>query len=508
MRENRGAGGKTRVAARPFLRGVCLSLIGTVVAQTTAWGAPLFGDSRSYPVGTSPVGLVTGEFSGEDGLDLASGDEGGTVTILANRGDGVFELGGLVAVNTSRFSVTGIVSGQFNADNITDFALSANDSQNFPAFGGAAVIYRSTQTLYRYSPVAVAIGLFPTCITLADATGDGLPDLVTCDAAADGSGQLSVIARNNDNTLANTSTAIPLGNIVPTRVVGADIDHDCRPDLLVLDASGSAIWILYGRASGAMFDAPVTLSPVDAPSAAVVGQFDQHGLPGIAVASRLDGKLLFFAQTSARTFAAPVPYPVGVLPADLAAADFDGDQTLDVVTANNGSNDVTLLLGNGDGTFRTGETVRVGLGPVAIVEGDFDGNGKPDFATANQNDETFGPDSQSVSVVLNGVSPPFTPTPTLTPSRTPRRSPTPTRTPTFNPNASVTPVRTPTPTRPPTPTFGPPAGPGDTNCDGKFSEADVSTVVDRIFDGTSGCISGSVSAKDITLTIEQVTSAH
>lgn len=508
MRENRGAAGERRVATRRFLLGVGWALIGTVVVQTTAWGAPLFGDSRSYPVGTSPVGIVTGEFSDGNGVDLATADESNTVTILANRGDGVFDLGGRVGVNSDRFSLTGIVSGQFNGDAIADFALSADDSQNFPDFAGAAVIYRSTRNVYRYSPVAVSIGLLPSCITLADATGDGLLDLVTCDSAADGSGQLSVVPRNTDNTLANTSTAIPLGTIVPTRVVGADIDKDGRPDLLVLDGSGNAIWILYGRSSGAMFDAPVTLTAVDAPSAAVVAQFDLHGLPGIAVASRLDGKVLVFKQTSARTFAAPAAYPVGVFPAAIAAADFDGNQTQDVVSANSGSNDVTLLLGNGDGTFRTGETVRVGLGPVAIVADDFDGNGKPDFATANQADETFGPDSQSVSVVLNGVSPPFTPTPIRTPSHTPRRSETPTRTPSFNPNGSATPTRTPTATRTSTPTFGPPAGPGDTNCDGKFSEADVRTVIARVFDGTSGCINGPVSAKDITVTIKQVTSAH
>src|SRR5215470_747048 len=106
MRENRGAAGDIRVATRAFLLGAICWMVGTGVAQTTAWGAPLFGDSRSYPVGTSPVGVVTGEFDGAEGLDLATADEGNTITILSNRGDGVFDRGGRVPINTDRFSVT------------------------------------------------------------------------------------------------------------------------------------------------------------------------------------------------------------------------------------------------------------------------------------------------------------------------------------------------------------------------------------------------------------------
>jgi len=134
-------------------------------------------------------------------------------------------------------------------------------------------------------------------------------------------------------------------------------------------------------------------------------------------------------------------------PVDLGAADFDRNSTIDLVSANNHSNDVTLLLGNADGTFHPGETVQVGLGPDAIAVADLNGDGKPDFATANQDDETFGLNSQSVSVVLNGV--------TLI----------------------------------------------DANCDGIIDATDVETVIHRIFDGTSGCLTRPVTAADISLTI-------
>jgi hypothetical protein len=410
----------------------------------------VFGVQVKYPVGTSPVGITAGEFSATPGIDLATADEGNTVTILSNQGDGSFVRSGRVDVD-ARFTATAIVSGRFNDDMIDDFAISADDSESFPDFNGAVVIYRSTAT-FRYSPAPVTVGILPTCVTSGDLTGDDIPDLVSCGSEAD-AGLVSLLKGNLDGTFAG-ALGIPLANIIPSRLVVADLDHDApeRPDLIVLDPSNNAVWILYGRGPGPIFDPPVKLAQIDDPSAAVVAVFGHDTLPGIAVANRFNGQVVIFRQQSPRTFAAPVAYQLGLFPVDLVAANFDHDQsgTLDLVSANNGSSDATLLLGNEDGTFRHGETVAVGIGPVAVVAADFNGDSMPDFATANQDDETFGGNTQSVSVVLNGIT-------------------------RFDPN-----------------------------CDGVLDEADLSTVTARIFDGTSGCLTRPVTAADLTLTVQKV----
>jgi VCBS repeat protein len=464
--------------------------------HAACWGAPLFGEPRAYPVGTSPVGIAFGDVDGMPGPDLVTADEGNTLSVLTNHGDGVFDHGKPLRFST-RYTATGIVSGQLNGDTVSDFAISADDNEN-PDFNGAVVLFRSSAAL-QYTTTATTVGLFPTCITFADLTGDAIADLASCGSASDGSGLISLLPRNADNSFAAT-VGIALGDIFPNRLIVADIDHDARPDLLVLDTGGNAAWILYSRGAGPVFDPPVRLATIDAPAAAVIAPFGTDTLPDIAIVSRLDGAVLVFRQTEARVFSAPTAYPVGLFPVDLAAADFNHDDVLDFVSANNGSSDVTLLLGTADGGFRQAETVGVGDGPVAITVADLNGDQRPDFATANQDDERFGADVQSVSVVLNGVSPPFTPTPTG--SAVGSSTPTPTSTP---------PTSTPSPTPTPvigTPTITPtPAGPGDVNCDGRFNAGDLDSIIRLIFDPTAGCLDRPATAADIPFIIDLLSTA-
>jgi hypothetical protein len=426
-------------------------LAGTLMIRSAGWGAPLFGEPHAYPVGTSPVGIAVGEFSGTPGIDLATVEEGNTVTILTNDGKGTFARGGQIAI-AGQYVPTGIASGRFNNDLIDDFALSAEDTENLN-FNGAAVLYRSTAALH-YSATGVTVGLSPSCISFADITGDDVPDLLVCASAEDASGVLSVIPGRADGMFGAVS-ALSLGAVVPYRLVAVDIDHDAagRPDLLVVDMVGNAVWIFYGKDPGGLpgpaFEPPVKLASVTSPTAAVVAAFGQDTLLDIAVTSAASGsgQVLIFRQEAPRTFAKPVAYPVGAAPVALAAADLDGTGTPDLLSVNNHSSDVTVLLGNADGSFEPAETVAVGSGPVAIAVGDFNGDARPDFATANQDDETFGLNSQSVSIVLNSLI-------------------------LFDPN-----------------------------CDGKRDAADVATVTHRIFDRTSGCLDRPVTAADITLAV-------
>ena len=462
-------------------------------------GAPLFGDPRSYPVGTSPVGIAVGEFDAVPGTDLATADEGNTLTLLVNRGDGVFRGGAQISI-PDRYTPTGLVSGTVNTDSITDLAISATDTESAD-FSGAVLIYRSTGAL-QFGRTESTVGLFPTCIADGDLTGDSRLDFAVCDSAVDGSGHLSLLKQAADGTFVSPPNGVALGTIIASQLAVSDVDHDGFTDLLVADPVGNAIWVLYGTAAG-MFGPAVRIGSVDAPSAAVAVPFGSDTLPDIAVSSRHDSQVLVFRQQSRRVFGSATPYTVGLFPVDLASADFNGDGFRDLLVANNGSSDVTLLLGDAAGNFQRQETVSVGAGPVALAVADFNDDGKPDFATANQDDNTFGINIQSVSVVLYGVSPPFTPTatapPTVTPTstrvptvtRTPTRTRTPSHTPTPPKGSSATPTRT-------------PAGPADVNCDGHVDEGDIETIIRRIFDGTSGCLDREASAADIPFVLDEL----
>ncbi|MCK6556483.1 VCBS repeat-containing protein [Candidatus Binatia bacterium] len=456
-------------------------LVASVIGAP-AGAAPLFGDPRYYQVGTSPVGLVAGDFDGSPGLDLATANEDNTVSVLANDSAGVFRRGSPLGLD-ERYTPTSIAAGAFNAEPITDLVFGAIDTDDL---SGVAVLYQSRQP-YRYNARRLAMGFFPTCIAAGNLNDDAILDIATCSVEEDGQG-LVALARGNPDFSYSSAQGVGLGALVPSRLQPAIVDNDgeTRPDLVVLSSTGNAVQVLYGRGD-LTFDPPAPVGDVAEPTAVAVGRFDSDALPDIAVASRRDGSVYVFRQISPRNFAEPVRYTAGALPIDIVAADLTGDGKLDLAVANNLSNDVSILAGQGDATFQPLETVRVGNGPVALVVADFNGDGKLDFATPNQDDQTFGPDAQSVTVVLNGTTPAFTPTPVPTVTRTPRRSPTPT--------ASFTATRTPTP-----------AGPGDNNCDGVRNHLDVQTVIARIFDGVSGCLTRAVTAADVPWTIQRLRS--
>lgn len=438
------------------------------------------------------MGIVSGEFSATPGLDLATADEGNTLTLLENIGGGVFRQATRVGLE-ERYIATDIAAGDFNGDGISDLVIAADDAQSFPQFNGAVVRF-SSQGPYSYVQAASTVDAFPTCVSLADIDGDQVDDLAACatiEATGGFVGVISFLRGSAGGTFA-ANQHIPLAEIIPSRLLVADVDDDGVADMVVAD--DSAVWVFFGTGTGATFAAPLMLGLVAEPHGIVAARFDDDELLDIAVTSRTAARIVSFRQTAPRTFAAGVSHQTGLFPVALATGRFDDDEIEDIVVANYGSSDVTVLLGNGDATFRTQESVPVGNGPIAIVTGDFNDDGKIDFATADQDDETFGRDIQRVTVVLNGVSPPFTPTitPTVTNTLPPTRTPTPTYTRTAT---SRTPSVTPTIGTPlPTPT---PAGPGDVNCDGRLDEDDVITVIRRIFDGTSGCLDGTVTAADV-----------
>lgn len=484
---------KDEVPWRTLWHALICAILCAAVQPTVLRAAPLFGEPRYYPVGTSPVGIVTGEFSATPGLDLATADEGNTLTILENFGTGVFRQAAQIGFE-DRYIATAVAALDFNGDGIGDMAISADDVQSHPNFDGAIVRFPS-QGVFSYGQIPSPVDPFPTCISLADLDGDSIEDLAACATTSSGGGfdgVISFLRGNGDGTFAE-NTPINIGDVIPVRLLVADVDDDNRPDMVVTD--DNAVWAFFGTGSGASFTAPVMLGTVNEPQGIIAARLNDDELLDVAVAARGAARIVIFRQTAARSFAAGSPHQAGLFPVDLANGLFDEDEIEDIAVANYGSSDVTVLLGNGDATFRTQETVAVGIGPIAIATGDFNADGKVDFATADQDDETFGRDNQRVTVVLNGISPPFTPT--ITPTVTNTLPPTRTATPTYTRTAtSRTPSATPTRGTPlPTPT---PAGPGDTNCDGELNEEDVDTVIRRIFDGTSGCLTGAVTAADVT----------
>ncbi len=151
--------------------------------------------------------------------------------------------------------------------------------------------------------------------------------------------------------------AAPGSRSASAAVTTADLNGDGYPDLISASPIDNTVTVFLGDAShpGKFFSAVVYTTGLSQPSALAVGDFNNDGLPDVAVAN----------------------------------------------TSNNGSGTVSVLLSDAlhPGNLLPAINYAVGKGPLAVVVGDFNGDGILDLATADGVDGT-------VSVVLGSVSTP------------------------------------------------------------------------------------------------------
>jgi FG-GAP-like repeat len=349
-------------------------------------GDGTFAPPVTYSTGATSVGatvLSLGDFNGDHKTDvvlsIAGNNVAGQEIVFLGNGDGTFQA---AKQSAGIFYPAYAAVGDFNGDGKLDLAISSSCTTGCPApttyillgngsgsFGGPSLAFPGN------GPLAAI-----------DLNGDGKLDLFLENQSV---GQ--VYLGNGDGTFSNAGNYFLYGSSLSQMATG-DFNSDGKLDIAVSPN------VLLGNGNGTFQGVPFGSIP-DTAVAAITGNFDKTGSPGVAILSNQqigstylynvyilsnDGK---GALSLAHTY--PLPGPgYGIV-----GADFNGDTNLDLMVFS--TDPITqkwsynVLLGNGDGTFRAPSfNPQNAFAPTqySIVVGDFNGDHKPDVAVTSSND--------------------------------------------------------------------------------------------------------------------------
>jgi hypothetical protein len=342
---------------------------------------PSFSPTTSFPVGTTPVAVVTADFNNDGSLDLATANsDGGSVSVLLGDGQGGFAAAPQIAAG---FRPCALAVGDVNNDGKPDLVTANYSAVSVRLGNGDGTFQLPIDT----APLS---GEMPISVAVADFNADGQMDLVVTSGNAidDGAGYVDVMLGDSSGLFGSNYTYGGWGGPVVQSV--ADPNADGVPDMIMTDPGlmfdfGVGVWL--GNGDGTLRYSGSTGGAV---WAGTVGDFTGDGIPDLVTAGpTIDVR----PGNGDGTFASPIHTNVsGTGQTALAAADFNGDGKLDLVTTGGGA--VNALLGSGNGTFTPSRVYTVDWSRTEFAVGDFNGDGRTDVAVANAT-------SNTVSVLLN-----------------------------------------------------------------------------------------------------------
>lgn len=330
--------------------------------------------------------------------------------------------------------VPGAVSiGDLSGDGLSDMVVSAYDADRYVVITEIFAKDGIGGSVY-YSSFDVPIPARPSLSTVADVTGDGLPDLVGC------------LAFNASMVIA---PQLPGGGVgpqilldssgLPLRPFVGDIDGTGRTALFALSGGGDRVNVWLEKPSGDLAGARSYQSGLPSASWLESGDFDGDGDFEVATGSNSDSRLTILGKDANGNLVVEATIEVGKGVYQLEAGDLDGDGKVDLVVGVNGGikllrnastpgvydfqvipgsvatlgsgdypfgitlvdydrdGDMDILLCDFDGggvhvvpgtatpfVFDAETVIQLGGGPIDVVAADFTGDGRPDLAVSRQ----------------------------------------------------------------------------------------------------------------------------
>ncbi len=346
----------------------------------------------------------------------------GAVGVLLGKGDGTFQPA--VAYETAGTPTYSVVLADVNGDGKIDIIVAscAGNSGTCGSSDGVVSVLLGNGNGTFQSAISYDTGApYAVGVATADVNGDGKPDLIVTNYGGESNldGTVSVLFGNGNGTF-QPAVLYDSGAQNANGVTVADANGDGIPDVLVanrcVSCSSGVLSVLFGNGNGTF--QPAVTYPTGGTEAGWVRVADVNGdgIPDVIVANENlflpNGTIAVFLGAGGGKFAPAVTYSSGGYAAvELSINDMNGDGNLDIVVADCGpvsgcgTGQIGVLLGRGDGTFQPVTTYSSGAyNATALAVADLNGDGKPDLVAANQcaaDNCTTG----SVAVLLNNAGP-------------------------------------------------------------------------------------------------------
>ena len=301
--------------------------------------------------------------------------------------------------SVGNYSLTATVTGSGGSASPTGI-VSFLDTSNGNAVLGLGPLGLAN-SVFTFTDVNTPISLWPSGLVVAeDLNGDGILDLAVENNYFD---TLTVLLGDGTGHFKASPTISSTGPDPSTVAVG-DFNNDGIPDLAI--ANGDAtLTILLGNGDGTFTPAAGLMTGIS--NGVTIGDFNRDGISDLAVSRYNTNEVTIYLGNGDGTFTAKSSFSPNAT--SIAVGDFNGDGVPDLAIANSGNN-LIIMLGNGDGTFTAATTPpELGGHSYLVAVGDFNLDGNLDLAVANSTSEG----ANTVTILLGNGDGTFTTKSTL-----------------------------------------------------------------------------------------------